>query len=74
MPVYLDHDFVELVYLYVTDDKDEDEPYARTAWLIRLSEVVAVGYPLESWSNDRFEQLLTPDEYPNEEHRHFDSP
>ncbi len=74
VPIYLDHDFVELVYLYVAkEDEDEAEPYTRTAWLIRLSEVVAVGYPLETWSNDRFEELLTPDEHSNEEQRRSDS-
>lgn len=75
VPVYLDHDFVELVYLYVADKEDqEDEPYARTAWLIRLADIVAVGYPLESWSNDRFEQMLKPDGRSSEGQHRSDFP
>lgn len=74
VPVYLDHEFVELVYLYVADkDDQEDEPYARTAWLIRLEHIVAVGYPLDSWSNERFEQMLKPEECSSEEQQRPDS-
>jgi hypothetical protein len=61
IPIYLDKKYVELVNFYIPDEDDEDEDYQRTVWLIKLSEIIAVAYPMEMWSKDRFEQLLNQD-------------
>ena len=61
IPISIDPDFLELVNLYIPEEVEDwdDEPYERTGWLIKLSEVVAVAYPVQSWSKDQFEELLT---------------
>jgi hypothetical protein len=58
-PIYLDSEFVEVLCIY-TPDKHEasSEPCLSTTWLIRLSQIVAVAYPSEQWSADRFTRLL----------------
>jgi len=64
IPIHLDAEFVELVYLYVSDDDDDDEttsPYARTVWLIKLSEITAIAYPLKTWSKQDLERWLHED-------------
>ncbi|MDJ0615219.1 MAG: hypothetical protein QNJ63_00505 [Calothrix sp. MO_192.B10] len=58
IPVYLDSKYVEIVNFYIPDEDDKNEDYQRTVWLIKLSEIIAVAYPMEMWSKDRFEQLL----------------
>lgn len=64
IPIHLDAEFVELVYLYVSDEEDEDDtinPYARTVWLIKLSEITAIAYPLKTWSKQDLEHWLHDD-------------
>lgn len=66
VPIHLDDEFLEIVYVYVPDALDEDsdfeidddDPYHRTVWLIRISDISAVAYSTESWSKERFERLL----------------
>ena len=58
IPVYLDSKYVELVNFYIPNNDDDDKDYQRTVWLIKLSEIIAVAYPMEMWSKERFEQLL----------------
>ena len=65
VPVYLDEEFVEILYLHVPDHESEEEteaPYGRTVWLIKLSEIVAIAYSTEFWSKNRFEELLPQDQ------------
>jgi hypothetical protein len=57
VPVHLDSEFVELLCLFV-DESDEDTMCERAMWLIKLSEIVAFSYPIDSWSKDRLEALL----------------
>ena len=57
VPVHLDSEFVELLCLYV-DESDETAMCERAMWLIKLSEIVAFSYPIDSWSKDRLEALL----------------
>ena len=59
IPIYLDHEFVEILALSTTD---EYESYSRTSWLIRLSSILAIAYPTEHWSKDRLESLLVKEE------------
>jgi hypothetical protein len=63
VPIYLDDEFVELVYLYVKEDEDDqdEEPYARTVWLIRLAEIKAVAIT-QPWSRQRLNRLIKPDQ------------
>ena len=65
IPIHLDAEFVELVYLYVNnDDDDEDEatnPYGRTVWLIKLSDITAIAYPFRTWSKQDLERWLEED-------------
>ena len=62
IPIYLDGDYVEVVDVDVAegyeDDELPDDPYQRTVWLIRLSEISAISYATDRWSKDRFERLL----------------
>ncbi|NJO44927.1 MAG: hypothetical protein HC835_04470 [Oscillatoriales cyanobacterium RM2_1_1] len=60
MPVNLDEDFLELVNFYVPEGRSykRDHSCERTVWLIKLSEIMAVAYSIESWSKDQLEQLL----------------
>lgn len=59
IPIHLDDEFVELVYLYVSEPEiKDDSPYARTVWLIKLSEITAIAYPMQSWSKKDLESLL----------------
>ncbi|MBF2000778.1 MAG: hypothetical protein IGS50_05515 [Synechococcales cyanobacterium C42_A2020_086] len=61
IPTYLDSEFVEILYLHTPDTgedvDDDEEPYLRSAWLIRLSEVTAVGYTA-SWSKQKLNTLI----------------
>ncbi|NJN31848.1 MAG: hypothetical protein HC824_16525 [Synechococcales cyanobacterium RM1_1_8] len=57
VPVHLDSEFVELLCLYV-DESDEESMCERAMWLIKLSEIVAFSYPIDSWSKERLEALL----------------
>lgn len=57
VPVHLDSEFVELLCLYV-DESDESAMCERAMWLIKLSEIVAFSYPIDSWSKERLEALL----------------
>lgn len=64
IPIYLDSEFVEILYLHMPDAEDVDddeEPYLRSAWLIRLSEVTAVGYTA-SWSKQKLNTLVKASE------------
>ncbi len=57
VPIQLDHDFVELLNLFV--DKDDDNSLCdRSVWMIKLTEIVAFSYPIESWSKSRLEALF----------------
>ena len=62
IPIYLDAEYVEVVDVDVAEGfEDEDlpeEPYQRTVWLVRLSEISAISYATDRWSKDRFERLL----------------
>ena len=62
IPIYLDADYVEVVDVDVAEgfeDEDlPDEPYQRTAWLVRLEEISAISYATDRWSKERFERLL----------------
>ncbi|MEL7504567.1 MAG: hypothetical protein AAFN18_19120 [Cyanobacteria bacterium J06554_6] len=62
IPIYLDAEYVEVVDVDVAegfeDDDLPDEPYHRTVWLVRLSEISAISYATDRWSKDRFERLL----------------
>lgn len=66
VPVHLDSEFVELLCLYV-DESDESSMCERAMWLIKLSEIVAFSYPIDSWSKDRLEALLNEPESKSEE-------
>ncbi len=61
VPVHLDSEFVEILCLFV-DDTDDSALCERAVWLIRLSEIVAFSYPIDSWSKERLEALLHPTE------------
>lgn len=56
VPVQLDRDFVEILNIYV--DEEDASLCERSIWLIKLSEIVAFSYPVESWSKDRLEELM----------------
>lgn len=59
IPIHLDAEYVELVYLYVSDEEEAlDAPYARTVWLIKVSEITAIAYPLKTWSRQDLEHWL----------------
>jgi hypothetical protein len=61
IPTYLDEICVELVYLYVSDleeEADEEDICWRTVWLVKLEDICALSYSSESWSKERFDQLL----------------
>lgn len=62
IPSALDEDFLELVNLYIPSEEEawEDEPYERTVWLIKISEIVAVAYPIQSLSKAQLESLINP--------------
>ncbi|MEL7036867.1 MAG: hypothetical protein AAFO04_14770 [Cyanobacteria bacterium J06592_8] len=64
IPSALDEEFLELVNLYIPSDDEnwEDEPYERTVWLIKISEIVAVAYPIQSLSKDQLESLINPNQ------------
>ena len=66
VPVHLDSEFVELLCLYV-DESDETAMCERAMWLIKLSEIVAFSYPIDSWSKGRLEALLSEPEVKSEE-------
>ncbi len=59
VPVHLDGEFVEILSLYV-DESDTNSLCERAVWLIKLSEIVAFSYPIDSWSKERLEALLKP--------------
>jgi len=67
VPISLDDEFIEILYLHVTENEDapEEEPYARTVWIIRIAEILAVAYQ-QSWSRDKLAQLLPTDEATSE--------
>jgi hypothetical protein len=56
-PIQLDHDFVELLNLFVDND-DDSSLCERSVWMIKLTEIVAFSYPIESWSKSRLESLF----------------
>ncbi|MGF1493463.1 MAG: hypothetical protein ACFBSC_13610 [Microcoleaceae cyanobacterium] len=60
VPVNLDHDSLEIVNFYVPENRTSRGSafYERTVWLIRLSEIIAVAYSIESWSKHELERLL----------------
>ena len=61
IPIYLDPTCVEIVFVhvYMDDDDEADEEVSwRTVWLVRLEEINAIAYLTESWSKERLEQLL----------------
>ncbi|MBW4465591.1 MAG: hypothetical protein KME07_09145 [Pegethrix bostrychoides GSE-TBD4-15B] len=62
VPIALDEEFIEILYLHVSEDEDspEEDPYARTVWVIRIAEILAVAYQ-QSWSRDKLAQLLPTD-------------
>ena len=64
IPIYLDSDCVEIVYVHVSDLYEDDNPSEdiswRTVWLVHLEEISAISYLSESWSKGQFEQLLGP--------------
>lgn len=70
IPIYLDAEYVEVVDVDVAEGfEDEDlpeEPYQRTVWLVRLSEISAISYATDRWSKDRFERLLNHHNDPEE--------
>lgn len=63
IPIHLDAEYVEVVDVDIAEGfEDEDlpeDPYQRTVWLIRLSEISAISYATDRWSKDRFERLLS---------------
>lgn len=61
VPVHLDSEVVEILCLYV-DESDESAMCERAMWLIKLSEIVAFSYPIDSWSKERLEALLESSE------------
>lgn len=61
VPIHLDSEFVEILCLFV-DETDDSAMCERAVWLIRLSEIVAFSYPIDSWSKERLEALLHPSE------------
>ncbi|NET39138.1 MAG: hypothetical protein F6K19_45405 [Cyanothece sp. SIO1E1] len=61
VPIYLDPTCVEIVYVHVDvdgEDEPSDEISWRTVWLVRLKEIIAISYLSEGWSKERFDQLL----------------
>lgn len=66
VPIHLDSEFVEILCLYV-DESDESSMCERAMWLIKLSEIVAFSYPIDSWSKERLEALLNQPEAKSEE-------
>lgn len=66
VPIAMDEEFIEILYLHVAEAEDsEDEPYARTVWVIRIAEILAVAYQ-QSWSRAKLAQLLPADEATSE--------
>jgi hypothetical protein len=57
VPINLDTQFIEIMSLQV-DKSEKDSSYDKAVWLVKLSEIVAFSYPLESWSKNRLEGLL----------------
>ena len=67
VPIAMDDEFIEVLYLHVAESEDDsdEEPYARTVWIIRIAEILAVAYQ-QSWSRDKLAQLLPTDEATSE--------
>ncbi len=62
VPINLDEQFIEIMSLQI-DKSDKDSSYEKAVWLVKLSEIVAFSYPLESWSKNRLEDLFqTPND------------
>jgi hypothetical protein len=57
VPINLDEQFIEIMSLQV-DKTDQTAFCEKAVWLVKLSEIVAFSYPLESWSKERLEDLL----------------
>lgn len=57
VPINLDEQFIEIMSLHV-DKADQDSFCEKAVWLVKLSEIVAFSYPLESWSKERLEDLF----------------
>jgi hypothetical protein len=57
VPINLDEQFIEIMSLQV-DKTDQNSCCEKAVWLVKLSEIVAFSYPLESWSKDRLEDLF----------------
>jgi hypothetical protein len=57
VPINLDTQFIEIMSLQV-DKSEKDSSYEKAVWLVKLSEIVAFSYPLESWSKNRLEGLF----------------
>ena len=59
IPVHLDSEFVEIITMVPPDEFEEgDDEYKCMTWLIQLSSIFAIGYPSQSWSQERLENLL----------------
>jgi hypothetical protein len=62
IPINLSGEFAEiLVIVPPSEHRENNDSYGQVTWLIRLSDIIAVAYPTEYWSKDRFESLLKPD-------------
>jgi hypothetical protein len=62
IPINLFGEFAEiLVIVPPSEHRENNDSYGQVTWLIRLSDIIAVAYPTEYWSKDRFESLLKPD-------------
>jgi hypothetical protein len=57
VPINLDEQFIEIMSLQL-DKSEQESSYEKAVWLVKLSEIVAFSYPLESWSKDRLEGLF----------------
>lgn len=67
IPVYLDSEFVEVIVMVPPDEFDEeDDEYKCMTWLVRLSSIFALGYPSQSWSKERLENLLKKEAIPSD--------
>lgn len=64
VPIRLDSEFVEILNLFV-DEGDANSMCERSVWLIKISEIVAFSYPIESWTKDRLEALVKDPEASN---------
>lgn len=67
IPIYLDSEFVEIITIVPPDEFDEgDDEYRCMTWLIQLSSIFAIGYPSQSWSKERLDNLLKKEAIPSD--------